>query len=205
MTRLNRRGHSKASWSPRCAVAGAVAALAASGLAGCSDDSTGDPDVVNDADVTYASSVVVHHAQSVQLLNLRPDQGDAGAAVGMWVDTARTHRLRELRASERLLRSWDRKVPETGLQHSDEGKHVEFDSDVPGVLTHAQVRAIEEETGSAFTHAWLNGLIDHELGAVRLAEAEIADGQNAETVAMAEKDRAAHAAQAERLRRMLDS
>ena len=204
MTRPDRRGRSKASWLPRCAAAGAAAALAASALAGCSD-SGGDPKGVNDADVTYASSVVVHHAQSVQLLNLRPDQGDAGAAMGMWVDTARTHRLRELRASERLLRSWDRKVPETGLQHSDEGKHIEFDSDVLGVLTHAQVRAIERETGSAFTHAWLNGLIDHELGAVRLAEAEMADGQNAETVAIAEKDRAAHAAQVDRLRRMLES
>ena len=189
----------------RVAAVVVVAALNASVLVACSDDASGDPKGVNDADVTYASSVVAHHAQSVQLLNLSLRHLDAGPEVGAWVDAARTRRFRELRAGQHMLRSWDEKVPETGLGHADEGKHLVFDTGIPGVLAAEDVRAIERAKGVGFVRAWLNGLIDHELGAVRLAETEIAGGQNAKTVAVAEKDRAAHAAQVDRLRRMLES
>ena len=186
---------------PRWRRGAAVVALAASGLAGCSeDDSASDATGVNDADVAYVSSVVAHHAQSVQLLNLSLRQLDAG---GFWVDTARMRRLRELHAGERMLRSWHEKVPETGLDHADEGKHLVFDTGIPGVLAATKVRAIEREKGAGFVRAWLGALLKHELGAVQLAETEIADGQNGKTVAIAEKDRAAHAAQVDRLRRML--
>lgn len=204
VTSLRSRGFGKTSWFSGLAAAGAAVALVVSGLAGCSHDTSDDPTGVNDADVTYVSSVVAHHAQSIQLLNLRPQQ-PTGIQVGLWVDSARMRRLHELHVTERMLRGWDRPVPETGLDHSDEGKHIEFDSDIPGVLPQSRVRTIEVANGDAFTRSWLSALLEHELGAVRLAEAEIAAGQNAETVALAEKDRAAHAAQAERLRRMLRS
>lgn len=204
VTSLRSRGFGKASSYSGLAAAGAAVALTASALAGCSQDPGEDPTGVNDADVTYVSSVVAHHAQSIQLLNLRPQQ-PADLQVGLWVDSARMRRLHELHVTERMLRGWDRPVPETGLDHSDEGKHIEFDTDIAGVLPHARVRTIEAAKGDAFNRSWLSALLEHELGAVRLAEAEIAAGQNAETVALAEKDRAAHAAQAERLRRMLRS
>lgn len=179
----------------------AALALAASSLTGCA----GDPNGFNDADAAYASHAVAHHAQTVQLLNLSLRHLGENQATGPWVDTARTSRLQELDDLERLLRGWDRRVPETGLQHSDEGKHVEFDSRIPGVLTAAQVHAMEQAKGAAFTRMWLRGLLTHERGAVRLAETEIADGQNAETVALAEKDKVRHEAQVHQLERLLSS
>lgn len=178
-----------------------AAAVLAAGLVGCSDDEQ--PDGPGEADVTYAASVVAHHAQTVQLLNLRPSRPSAAVEIGLWVDAARMRRLREVGAMERSLRSWGEAAPETGLKHSDEGKHIEFDPTIAGVLTDPQIEAVTTENGRRFMRAWLQALIRHEQGAVQLAEAELDAGQDAATVELAEDDRDAHLAQIARLERIL--
>lgn len=174
----------------RTAVLATCSALAAATVvAGCGAD----PNGFNDADVKFAADMTQHHAQTVQLVNL-PLRHRVPTADGMWTDSARTRLFTELEVLERLLRSWRQPVPETGLDHSDEGKHITFDARIPGVLTGRQMQALERAPDRAFTRMWLQQLIRHERAAVRMAADEVADGQNAKAVAIARKDKAAHAA-----------
>lgn len=179
------------------AVPGVVAAAA---LAGCGAD----PDGFNDADVTFASDMTQHHAQTVQLVNL-PLRHDVASEDAAWTDDARARRFAELKSFAGLLRSWGEDVPDTGLEHSDEGKHLTFDAEIPGVLTDEEMHTLQQGADGAFTKVWLEALIRHEQGAVAMAEAEIADGQNAEAVEMARKDKAKHAALVAELQRLAGS
>lgn len=184
----------------RAAVAALGTLTAGTVLAGCG----GEPNAFNDADVTFASDMTQHHAQTVQLVNL-PLQHRVRSGDAAWTDSARARRFTELQTLAGLLRSWGQKVPETGLDHSDEGKHVSFDARIPGVLTEQQMHALERATDTAFTRVWLRDLIRHEQGAVRIAAAEVAQGQNAKTIAMAGKDKAAHARLVAELQRLAGS
>ncbi len=177
-----------------------AALIAATAVAGCG----GDPEGYNEADVAFASNMSQHHAQTVELVNLPLRHDVAHEDVG-WTDEARTRRFHELKSFARMLRSWDQPVPETGLEHSDEGKHLVLDTRIPGILSPRRVRTLERATDGTFTQAWLEDMIRHEQGAVKMSEAEIADGQNAVAVEMAGKDKAAHAALVAELQRLADS
>jgi uncharacterized protein (DUF305 family) len=168
-------------------------------LGGCG----GDPNGHNEADVEFASDVAAHHAQTVHLVNLTLGRPSVGGGVSRLADQARMRRLTEIDDVSRWLTSWNQKVPETGLEHRDEGKHVAFDASIPGVLTSAQTKALASHAGPGFRAAWLDRLIAHERGAIEIASAEVEQGQNARAVAFAKKDRAAHRAQLADLKRLL--
>ena len=182
------------------AVATFLVLAAGTVVAGCG----GDPNGFNDADVTFASDMTQHHAQTVQLVNL-PLQHRVPSGDVAWTDSARARRFTELQAFANLLRSWGEKVPDTGLDHSDEGKHATFDAGIPGVLAGKRMHALERASDREFTRTWLRELIRHEQAAVRMAAAEVADGQNAKAVAMARKDKREHAALVSQLQRLAGS
>ncbi|NUR06044.1 MAG: DUF305 domain-containing protein [Nocardioidaceae bacterium] len=179
----------------RAATALAAAVGLTIGLSGCGSDP-------NETDTSWAKDVTEHHAQTVQLINLPLARPVPQAAVA-WTDRARERRVTELAQVERMLDGWQEKVPETGLDHADEGKHVTFDPSIPGVLDAADVERVTALRGRAFVDAWLRRLIAHEQGAVTLAQREIDDGANAEAVAFAKQDMEVHQRQVAQLQSLL--
>jgi uncharacterized protein (DUF305 family) len=184
--------------TPRGLVAAAAAALAVGAVSGCGSD----PQAVNDADATFAAHQVTHHAQTVHLLNLSLGRKAVRSEAALLADETRADHLNEIGTLSRWLRRHDLPVPDTGLTHAEEGRHVEFDTSVPGVLGPQDVAALEGSSNKTFERVWLAALIVHEQGAVRVAENEIQNGQNATTVAFAKRDKAAHAQRLARLRRL---
>jgi uncharacterized protein (DUF305 family) len=181
--------------------AAVVATVAGGVLGGCGSD----PDGVNEADTRFATHQVAHHAQTVHLLNLSLGRDAVSREASVLSDDTRARHLTEIGTLSRWLRSHDVPVPDTGLAHADEGEAVEFDTSVPGVLAADEVDAVQDSGAATFEDAWLDALVKHERGAVRIAEAEIEDGHNAAMVAFAEKDRTAHARRLARLRGLAGS
>jgi uncharacterized protein (DUF305 family) len=177
-----------------CATAAVVVALAS-----CGADAAGH----NQADTDYAGDLVAQHAQTVHLLNLSVGRPAVSAEAGLMADAARTRHLNELATGSRMLRRWSEEVPETGLEHSDEGRHVQFDTSIPGVLSGQRIEALENKDGPTFERQWLRDLIVHEKGAIKLAATEAEDGQNANAVEFAKRDKAAHESSLRRLRGLL--
>jgi hypothetical protein len=95
------------------------------------------------------------------------------------------------------------KFPETGLDQADEGKQVEFDSSIQGVLTADEVKKVASKQGTAFTRSWLTLLTAHEKGAVELAQHELDAGQNERAMELANKDLTAHQQRVDAMQRML--
>lgn len=175
-------------------------ALVAATATGCGQDKT-DPQAANGADVSFATDMAQHHAQTLQLVNLQVTR-TLPTSAWTWTEGTRTRRIAELRTLTRQLKAWDKPVPETGMQHADEGKHVAFDTDIPGVAAEADVHALEQMRGSRLAAAWLKLMVAHEQGAAQLAKDEVDNGQNADAIAYAREDLERHEALATRLQQL---
>ncbi len=58
-----------------------------------------------------------------------------------------------------------------------------------GMMSEEDMHALTSATGADFDRLFLEQTIEHHTGSVEMAETEIADGQNADAIAMAENIR----------------
>jgi len=171
-------------------LAAAAAALTLT-LAGCSaSESSTDGNAYNDADVDFASDMIQHHAQALQMVDLTLGR-KLDAEVVTVTEQIRAAQAPEIEKMADWLEDWDQPVPETSRDHAnahaqEHGESVEMDTDMPGMLSAKELETLESASGPEFQTMWLEMMIEHHEGAVEMAEAEVDEGSNAKAVALAE-------------------
>ena len=171
-------------------LAAAAAALTLT-LAGCSaSESSTDGNAYNDADVDFASDMIQHHAQALQMVDLTLGR-KLDAEVVTLTEQIRTAQAPEIEKMADWLEDWDQPVPETSRDHAnahaqEHGESVEMDTDMPGMLSAKELESLESTSGPEFQTMWLEMMIEHHEGAVEMAEAQVEEGSNAKAVALAE-------------------
>lgn len=184
ISRRNRRTTATTAASLKTtSAAAAVLAL----LAGCGSD----PDGYNDADLTYATDVTAHHAQTLQVLDLSLGRELLDPDLGVLADETRQRLFSEVDVTAKWLKANDQPVPKTALQHTHDDEQ-DYDTTIPGMLTAQQMHELETAGDRAFQAAWLDALITHEEGAVELAQTAVADAQSADLAKAAEADLKRH-------------
>jgi uncharacterized protein (DUF305 family) len=169
----------------------AVAAALTLTLAGCSaSESSTDGNAYNDADVDFASDMIQHHAQALQMVDLTLGR-KLDAEVVTLTEEIRTAQAPEIEKMADWLEDWDQPVPETSRDHAnahaqEHGESVEMDTDMPGMLSAKELETLESASGPEFQTMWLEMMIEHHEGAVEMAEAQVEEGSNAKAVALAE-------------------
>ncbi|NEW40841.1 DUF305 domain-containing protein [Nocardia cyriacigeorgica] len=187
----------------------AVAAVALT-VAGCSDDSTSATETTtsaaatttssirtdfNDADVTFLQMMYPHHAQAVDMAKMVPSrtQNPQLLALATAIEGAQAPEMQQITT---LLHSFGKSAP------SAEG-HGGHGAQMPGMMTHEQMTALENATGPEFDRQWIQMMIEHHTGAIDMANTELADGVNADTKALATSIIAAQQAEIDQMRQML--
>lgn len=171
-------------------LAAAAAALTLT-VAGCSaSESSTDGKAYNDADVDFASDMIQHHAQALQMVDLTLGR-KLDAEVVTLTEQIRTAQAPEIEKMADWLEDWDQPVPETSRDHAnahaqEHGESVEMDTDMPGMLSAKELESLESASGPEFQTMWLEMMIEHHEGAVEMAEAQVEEGSNAKAVALAE-------------------
>ena len=158
-------------------------------VAGCGG---GGSDEANAADRSYSADVVAHHAQTLALLDLTLGRDALDPRIGAFADQARSETFAEVHKAQGRLKAWGEKVPKTSLEHTHDEAGAEYDTSIAGVMSSDEVHKLESTKGEAFQEAWVRQLIAHEQGAVKVASAAIAEGQDTVAVAAARQDRKAH-------------
>ena len=176
-------------------LAAALTVATATTLAGCGSDSDG----YGDADVAYASDVTVHHAQTLQVLDLSLGRQSLDPELGAFADETRKQIFAEVEVTQKWLKRNGEEVPKTALEHSH-ADQPSYDTSIPGVLPEDRLHQLEKARDPEFQAAWLDALIVQEEGAVELAEAAIEEAEDAESTKAAEADLERHREQLDRLR-----
>lgn len=130
----------------------------------------------NDADVEFAQLMIPHHEQAVEMAQLaatRAENADVKDLAGR-IEAAQSPEIVEMTG---WLTEWGEDVEPNGGG---------MDHDESGMMSDAEMTELEGASGTAFDRMFLEMMVAHHTSAIEMAEAEIADGQFPDALAMAE-------------------
>jgi len=155
----------------------------------------------NDADVTFATEMIPHHAQALEMVSLAVGR-DVSPPVRDLADQIMAAQTPEVEQMAAWLREWDQPVPDTSLDHSGLGDEA-VQMEMPGMATAEEMAALEAARGAEFERMFLTMMIEHHEGAIEMAQAELDSGQNAEAKQLAQEIIDAQQREIDRMRELL--
>lgn len=156
---------------------------------------TGEPAGYNAADVTFATTMVAHHKQAIELARLAQEQSSNPQVLAAAERVAATAQP-EINVLNVFLVQWNEN-PQGGATGPAAAPEVNGD---------AAIQRLRSLGGAEFDAAWVDTMIAQHRDAVETARTQIADGDNVDAVAMARQTVAtqeAEIAQMDQLRREL--
>ncbi len=143
----------------------------------------------NDADVSFASDMLQHHAQALSMVDLTQGR-NLDPEVQQLAEQIREAQAPEIETFTSWLTDWDEEIPATMRDHAnadqDMGDSMEgMDSDMPGMMTSDDMSALESASDAEFQTMWLEMMVEHHTGAVEMAKTEQGDGQYKNAVDLA--------------------
>jgi uncharacterized protein (DUF305 family) len=122
------------------------------------------------ADVDFMSHMIGHHAQALVMAGWAPTHG-AGASVRILAERIINAQQDEIATMQRWLGDRGKPVPEarpTGMKMMMNG--VEHEMLMPGMLSQAQMRQLDQAKGPEFDRLFLTYMIQHHRGAVSMVK-----------------------------------
>lgn len=165
--------------------AAAAVALTLSGCAGAmsgmdmsaSDAPATNPEAAaafNSADVMFAQMMIPHHQQAVEMSEMLLAEDGIDERVRDLATQIKDAQQPEIDQMREMLSEWGEE--DSAMGGMGDG----------GVLSDDDMTALEDATGDDAARLFLEGMTIHHEGAIEMAEAEVADGENAEAQELAE-------------------
>lgn len=149
----------------------------------------------NEADVAFATDMIPHHAQAVEMADIALERG-VNTEVRALATAIKGAQDPEIATMSGWLVGWGKAVP-SGAMSGMAG--MEGMSGMQGMMSESQMQELGKASGAAFDRLWVQQMTEHHRGAIAMARTELAQGQNAEAKALAEKIIAAQQAEVERM------
>ena len=146
----------------------------------------------NDADVTFASQMIPHHQQAVQMASMAGYQATT-PEVKQLSTGIKAAQAPEIKLMSGWLTAWGKPVPSP-----EHGGH-----NMPGMMTEEEMSELSKAKGSMFDRMWIQMMIKHHQGAVAMAKTEQTNGKDAASIALAKKIEAAQTAEIATMQRLL--
>jgi uncharacterized protein (DUF305 family) len=156
-----------------------------------------------DADVAFATGMIVHHAQAVRMADMALAQASS-SEVKELAAAIKAAQGPEIERMSGCLTSWGMPVPET-MGHTMEMTGGSTDSAMGGMMSEQDMTTLSKTAGPAFDRAWLTGMTAHHQGAVTMAQAELKAGSNADAMQLARDIMSSQTAEITRMQGMLKS
>jgi uncharacterized protein (DUF305 family) len=187
-------------------------------LAGCgSNDETGpaattqtapNGDKYNDADVDFATNMIPHHAQALQMVDLT-----TGRSLDPEV-AALTEDIHDAQGPEietmTDLTAWGEPVPETPRDHGNAGHDGTSGMDMsgdemPGMMSSDELAELEAASDAQFQDMWLTMMIAHHQGAIEMAKTEQTKGTYTPAINLAKSIETSQQQEISHMGELLDS
>ncbi|MFC5175101.1 DUF305 domain-containing protein [Nocardioides taihuensis] len=133
----------------------------------------------NAADVTFATDMIPHHQQAVEMAKLAAGRAQS-AEVQDLADQILQAQGPEIDQMTSWLQSWGKPVPEamSGMDMS---------GSMPGMMSPDDMDQLQSADGSQFDQMFLTMMIEHHRGAIAMAQTEQSAGANEDAIALAEQ------------------
>ena len=137
----------------------------------------------NDADVSFAQNMIVHHQQAIEMSDMVIEKGENPDVKAL------AERIKGAQTPEiEILRTW---LEEWGEEEtpSDDAGHggMDMGGDDATMMTDDEMVELEAAEGAELDKMFLEMMIRHHEGAISMAEAEVEDGEYPDAIELAEK------------------
>jgi uncharacterized protein (DUF305 family) len=140
--------------------------------------STPSADGHNQHDVEFATGMIPHHAQAIEMskMVLARTKNATVKALATRIEAAQSPEITTLSG---WLKGWGEPVPDTSMS-MDGGMSMD------GMMSHADMRKLEKASASTVDGLFLAQMVKHHRGAITMAEDEIALGADPQAKQLAE-------------------
>ncbi|WP_418061432.1 DUF305 domain-containing protein [Pimelobacter simplex] len=141
-------------------------------------------DVFNQADVDFATAMIPHHAQALQMALLAQDR-PLPPEVRALVDQVQAAQTPEVETMTTWLTDWDQDIPATSMDHANAGHDMGDMGEMEGMMSGSAMAELEDASDEAFPKLWMTMMIEHHEGAITMARTEQEGGRFPDAVALA--------------------
>jgi uncharacterized protein (DUF305 family) len=174
-----------------------VVALTVAGCGNNSDSSSSgsaSSTTFDNADVTFAQSMIPHHEQAVEMATLARTHASTTAVRQLAADIEGSQGP-EISTMTGWLEDWGKDVPSGSMSGMA----------MTGMMSDAEMKKLDAATGPAFDRMFLTMMVSHHTGAIEMARTEQQDGKNRDAVALAKRIEADQTAQISVMTELLGS
>ena len=138
----------------------------------------------NASDIGFAQGMIPHHAQALEMADLAMDNTSNPdvLALARQIEAAQSPEIEKLSG---WLRQWGQEVPSTAMGSMDHDMSGMDGMMMDGMMSQADMDRLEESTGTEFDRLWLELMIQHHEGAVKMSGTEVDGGKNPDAIALA--------------------
>ncbi|MEW1843887.1 DUF305 domain-containing protein [Nonomuraea angiospora] len=145
----------------------------------------------NAADIKYVQDMVVHHRQALDMSLLAPTRAESAQLKNL------ASRIKDAQGPEiQYMTTWLREQQQTVPDH-----HAAHEG-MPGMATPAQMEALKAAKGKDFDRMFLELMINHHLGAIKMSEQVLTSGSHIRIEELASDVSVTQAAEIRRMQQM---
>ncbi|MFG2092895.1 DUF305 domain-containing protein [Streptomyces sp. NPDC048612] len=171
----------------------------------------------NAADVAFAKGMIPHHRQAVEMAELAATRASSSQVKELAAKIKKAQDP-EITTLSGWLRAWGEQVPEemAGMDHSgpshpsDRSEHSSHSSmpgmehsAMPGMMGAEEMAALKEKSGKGFDRSFMEMMVGHHRGAVKMAGVEKEKGAYGPAKTLADAVIKAQEAEIARMKRLL--
>ncbi len=129
-------------------------------------------------DIAFATNMIPHHQQAIEMSALAPDRSTNPEVIELAsrISAAQGPEIETMRV---FLVQW-KENPDASTGHGGHGN-----MPMSGMVDDATMAKLASLNGAEFDTLWLQSMIGHHQGAIEMAKAEIANGENVDAIGLA--------------------
>jgi uncharacterized protein (DUF305 family) len=159
-------------------------------MPGATNTSPGEHNV---ADVTFATDMIPHHRQAIQMADTASTKA-VNAEVKSLATKIKSAQAPEIAQMSDWLTGWGSPLPGTSMRPG---------MSMPGMMSEADMTSLGKASGTEFDRMWVEMMIKHHSGAIAMARTELAQGKNTDAKALAQSIITGQSAEIAQLRTLL--
>lgn len=160
---------------------------------------SGEPAGYNADDVSFATDMIPHHEQALELSALVPERSTNPEVIQL-AQTIAAAQEPEIATLKAFLVQWNEN-PDSKTGH--EGHDMAGMGGMAGMVDAPTMARLESLNGAEFDTLWLQSMLAHHEGAVEMAKAELANGENVDAKLLAQHVIDAQQAEIDQMRTIL--
>ncbi|MCZ4068821.1 DUF305 domain-containing protein [Microbacterium sp. H37-C3] len=132
----------------------------------------------NDADIMFASMMIEHHTQAIDMSDTLLAKDGIDERVTALAEQIKAAQQPEIDQLQGWLDEWGADTADMDMEGMDHSG---------GMMTEEDMQALDTATGTEASRLFLEQMIEHHTGAIDMAQDQVDNGQNPDAVDLAQK------------------